>query len=186
MTQTNDRRRHERFTVDPMYSAVAVSPLPTSNRTSDACEGEHVEGHVDGQVDSQVDSQVDGHVDGHVYEVSLGGIRLELDEPLPVGTRVSVEVTLPGCTKPICAEGRIVRVFDEIDDPGPRRMVVEFETFAAGARESLERYLSQKWLRRAPTQPRVEEESEATCEVMIETNAVAGKGSKKRSSASAA
>ena len=173
MTQTNDRRRHERFTVDPMYSAVAVSPLPTSNRTSDGCGGEHVEGHVDSQVD------------GHVYEISLGGIRLELDEPLPVGTRVSVEVTLPGCTKPICAEGRIVRVFDEIDDPGPRRMVVEFETFAAGARESLERYLSQKWLRRAPT-PRVEEESEPTCEVMIETNAVARKGSKKRSSASAA
>ena len=174
MTQTNDRRRHERFTVDPMYSAVAVSPLPTSNRTSDGCGGEPVEGHVDSQVD------------GHVYEISLGGIRLELDEPLPVGTRVSVEVTLPGCTKPICAEGRIVRVFDEIDDPGPRRMVVEFETFAAGARESLERYLSQKWLRRAPTQPRVEEESEPTCEVMIETNAVARKGSKKRSSASAA
>jgi hypothetical protein len=125
-------------------------------------------------------------VDGHVYEVSLGGIRFELDQPLPVGTRVSVEVTLPGCTKPICAEGRIVRVFDEIDDPGPRRMVVEFETFAAGARESLDRYLSQKWLRRAPTQQFVEAESEPTCEVMIETNAVAGKGSKKRSSASAA
>lgn len=174
MTQTNDRRRHERFTVDPMYSAVAVSPLPTSNRTSDGCGGEHVDGHVDSQVD------------GHVYEVSLGGIRFELDQPLPVGTRVSVEVTLPGCTKPICAEGRIVRVFDEIDDPGPRRMVVEFETFAAGAREYLDRYLSQKWLRRAPTQPRVEEESEPTCEVMIETNAVARKGSKKRSSASAA
>jgi hypothetical protein len=166
MTQTNDRRRHERFTVDPMYSAVAVSPLATSNRTSDGCGG--------------------GHVDGHVYEVSLGGIRFELDQPLPVGTRVSVEVTLPGCTKPICAEGRIVRVFDEIDDPGPRRMVVEFETFAAGARESLDRYLSQKWLRRAPTQQFVEAESEPTCEVMIETNAVAGKGSKKRSSASAA
>lgn len=166
MTQTNDRRRHERFTVDPMYSAVAVSPLATSNRTSNGREGEHV--------------------DGHVYEVSLGGIRFELDQPLPVGTRVSVEVTLPGCTKPICAEGRIVRVFDEIDDPGPRRMVVEFETFAAGARESLERYLSQKWLRRAPTQQFVEAESEPTCEVMIETNAVARKGSKKRSSASAA
>ena len=82
MTQTNDRRRHERFTVDPMYSAVAVSPLATSNRTSNGREGEHVEGHVDSQVD------------GHVYEISLGGIRLELDEPLPVGTRVSVEVTL--------------------------------------------------------------------------------------------
>lgn len=174
MTQTNDRRRHERFTVDPMYSAVAVSPLATSNRTSDGCGGEHVDGHVE------------GHVDGHVYEVSLGGIRFELDQPLPVGTRVSVEVTLPGCTKPICAEGRIVRVFNEIDDPGPRRMVVEFETFVVGAREYLDRYLSQKWLRRAPTQPRVEEESEPTCEVMIETNAVAGKGSKKRSSASAA
>lgn len=173
MTQTNDRRRHERFTVDPMYSAVAVS-LSRPRTGHQMVAGEHVDGHVE------------GHVDGHVYEVSLGGIRFELDQPLPVGTRVSVEVTLPGCTKPICAEGRIVRVFDEIDDPGPRRMVVEFETFAAGARESLERYLSQKWLRRAPTQQFVEAESEPTCEVMIETNAVAGKGSKKRSSASAA
>ena len=90
--------------------------------------------------------------DGHVYEVSLGGVRLELDEPLPKRAPVELEITLPGCSGPIAAKGRVVEVFDVADDPGPRRMVVAFESFKEGAEAMLERYLSQKWLKRADDQ----------------------------------
>jgi c-di-GMP-binding flagellar brake protein YcgR len=90
--------------------------------------------------------------EGHVYDVSLGGMRFELDRPVRKGSTVDVEISLPGCASAIRAKARVVRVFSNIDDPGPRRMAVEFETFADGARAMLERYLDQKWLRRAPGQ----------------------------------
>ena len=156
-----DRRQHARFVVDPMYSAVSVAPAPSKRKASAPS------------------------VEGHVYDVSMGGMRFELDEPMRKGSRVVVEISLPGCVTPIQAEGRIVRVFDQLDDPGPRRMAVEFETFAAGARDILERYLGQKWLRPAPGQPFVEE-SEQTCEAMIETSSSCRRGSKSRTSVSAA
>jgi c-di-GMP-binding flagellar brake protein YcgR len=153
-----DRRSHDRFVVEPMYSGVLATPRAT--RSSEPLEG-------------------------HVYEISLGGMRFELDEALPRESVVSVEISLPGCDGPIAVEGRVLRVFDAVDDPGPRRMVLEFETFAAGARERLSRYLGQKWLRKAPPQP-VGVEDEPTCEVMIETNEAAAKASGSRKSVNAA
>lgn len=161
MTTSNDRRQHQRFTVDPMYSAITVRPVAA--RRSKAAEP----------------------AEGHVYEVSLGGMRFELDEPLPLGARIEVDVVLPGIDRPIQANARVARVFDEVDDPGPRRMVAEFETFAEGSRAMLERYLGQNWLRPAPVEAH-DEEVDATCEVMIETSASGSKGSRKRKSASAA
>lgn len=89
---------------------------------------------------------------GHVYDVSLGGARIELDEACSAGERIALEIELPGCPKPIAATARVVRVFDEVDDPGPRRVCVEFETFGAGAREILSRHLAQGWLRPAAAQ----------------------------------
>lgn len=153
-----DRRAHDRFVVEPMYSAVRVTPRGRNS-------GEPLEGHI--------------------YEISIGGMRFELDEPLPRDSKVSAELTLPGCEVPITVEGRVLRVFDVVDDPGPRRMVLEFETFAAGAEAVLTRYLGQKWLRKAPTQS-LELEPEPTCEVMIETNEAASKASGTRKSVNAA
>lgn len=163
MDTAKDRRRHARFTVDPMFSSVAVLPAGAAVPCGElGC-------------------------DGHLYEVSLGGMRFELDEPLPRDARVSVAISLPGCPQPIRADARIVRVFDQVDDPGPRRMVAEFETFAQGAREMLAKYLDQKWLRPAPVQAfEASDDDQETCEVMIETNASGAKGSKTRKSASAA
>lgn len=123
MPARTSHRRVERFTVEPMYSSVSVV-----HKGRDAGEG-------------------------HIYEVGLGGVRLELDEPLPKRAPVELEITLPGCTEAIAARGRVVEVFDVSDDPGPRRMVVEFESFKSGAEETLKRYLSQKWLKRAEDQP---------------------------------
>lgn len=94
----------------------------------------------------------EGAGEGHIYEVGLGGVRLELDEALPRRAKVELEMTLPGCTDAIGVRGKVVEVFDPSDDPGPRRMVVEFESFKDGAEALLKRYLSQKWLRSADDQ----------------------------------
>jgi len=153
-----DRRAHDRFVVEPMYSAVRI--MPRSGKSGDP-------------------------LDGHIYEISLGGMRFELDEPLPRDSVVTAELTLPGCEAPIMVDGRVLRVFDVMDDPGPRRMVLEFESFPAGAQELLSRYLGQKWLRKAPTQS-LDLEPEPTCEVMIETNEATSKASGTRKSVSAA
>lgn len=125
-----DRRESPRFTVDPMYSSVTVRPAAGHGRKGFARRP----------------------LDGHVYEVSMGGLRFELDRPLRRNAAVEIELALPGCEQSIHAHGRIVRVFDELDDPGPRRMAVEFESFGEGAKAILERYLAQKWLRRAVDQ----------------------------------
>lgn len=126
MDANGERRRFPRFEVDPMYSSVSVRPS---------------------------DAQGEGEIrHGHLYDVSLGGARIELDEACGTGEKLALEIELPGCPKPIAATARVVRVFDQLDDPGPRRVCVEFETFATGAREMLSRHLAQGWLRPAPAQ----------------------------------
>ena len=74
-----DRRAHDRFVVEPMYSAVRITPR----------------GRKSGEP-----------LDGHIYEISLGGMRFELDEPLPRDSVVTAELTLPGCEVPIMVDGR--------------------------------------------------------------------------------
>lgn len=68
-------------------------------------------------------------VEGHAYDVSLNGLRFELDEPLQEGSSVEVEIHLPGLLTSIRTKGRIVRVFDEDGDSGPRRMAMTFQGF---------------------------------------------------------
>ena len=134
MPRRPDRRTAARFTVEPMYSSVSVVVTGATRGGAKA---------------PATDSQPS---EGHVYEVGLGGMRFELDEPLPSRTAVDLTITLRGCEAPIAVRGRVVDVFDAADDPGPRRMVVEFETFKDGAEATLERYLSQKWLKPAADQ----------------------------------
>lgn len=87
---------------------------------------------------------------GHIYDISQGGARFELDEPIEEGTRIAVEISLPGCPKEIAVSGKVVRVNDAADDPGPRRMALMFESFAdESSRDALSRYLKQRWLERA-------------------------------------
>ncbi len=126
MAEGRERRRHTRFTVEPMYSGVVV------RRLRGARAGEALEGHV--------------------YDVALGGARIELDRPVGKGAEIGIEIDLPGCPSTIAATARVVRVFDRRDDPGPRRLAIEFETFAEGAEAVLARHLSQGWLRPAPVQ----------------------------------
>lgn len=117
---TINRRRHERFSLLPMYTPIEVRGV--------------------------MDDSVNFH--GHVYDVSEGGIRFELDEPVVPGTAVSLFVTLPGSDaagqdRSVQAFANVVWVDDDQDEPGPVRMAAAFTRFArAGDLEKLIKQLS--------------------------------------------
>lgn len=147
-----EQRRHPRYEVDPMYTSVTAERTdggecdmhdrvrPEANRLETTrLETTRLES-------TRLETT---RLEGHAYDISLGGMRFELDEALPAGARVAVEVALPGCVQPIRATARVVRVFSAIDDPGPRRMAVEFETFLGASRDTLSRHIAQGWLRPA-------------------------------------
>jgi hypothetical protein len=100
-TPAADRRRHERFALAAPYTAVKVRR-----------PGRRV-----------------FNVVGHAYDISSGGIRIELDKPLPAGEQVDVRVELPspGHTphRTVEATGHIVRHID-VDQPGPAVMAIQF------------------------------------------------------------
>jgi len=102
-----DRRVHARHRLTPGYAAVYVQVVE------------------DGRARI---------LDGHVYDVSEGGVRIELDEAPPIGTIVSLCLQLPGAAGGIFATGQIVRHFDDGDEAGPRRMALSFRRFL-GARD---------------------------------------------------
>jgi hypothetical protein len=85
---------------------------------------------------------------GHAYDVSEGGVRIELDEPLPQGEPMSLRLNLPGETLPVAAVGDVVWLNDEVDDPGPRRMALKFKAFGtASDRERLLRFIGHGGMR---------------------------------------
>jgi len=87
----------------------------------------------------------DGRVyDGHLYDISMGGIRFELDEAVPAGSVVDVHLYLPtgrhGVTT-IEARGQVVRYHDP-EEVGPIRMGLAFTgMLTAGDAEALSSYL---------------------------------------------
>jgi c-di-GMP-binding flagellar brake protein YcgR len=113
------RRGHERLRLAPMYSAVSAS--------RDRATTLH----------------------GHVYDISAGGVRIELDEPLDPGESVALSLDLPGTTQLVEADASVVWCHDEQDDPGPRRMALRFIEFPKeGHRQRLAEFLLRE-LRRA-------------------------------------
>ncbi|MEE9405387.1 MAG: PilZ domain-containing protein [Algisphaera sp.] len=88
---------------------------------------------------------------GHIYDVSMSGMRFELDDALEPGTHIEVRGLLPGQTHiQFNATGRIVRYHDEGPEVGPTRMGMIFEQFETRTDESrLADYLGQAGLRLA-------------------------------------
>ncbi len=80
---------------------------------------------------------------GHAYDISRGGVRFELDEPLECGEQVEIEVRLPEARRrPIRARGVMVRLH-EADEVGPVRMGLQFTALDSSAdRAALDRYLA--------------------------------------------
>ena len=123
MTASYNDRAFERFELAPMYTHVTVT---------------------------RVDAMTMQAVEGHAYDVSEAGVRIELDTPLRVEERVAVEMRLPGETAAIFASGRVVWVNDADDDPGPRRLAIEFTRFLSrDDRDRLVRHLGFGTWRRA-------------------------------------
>lgn len=108
-TKTTNRRAADRFAPAVGYSRVVIVPDGTTVPECNECG--------------------DSPFEGHAYDVSLNGLRFELDEPLEEGTVVGVELHLPGLLRSIRSKGRVVRVFDEDGDSGPKRMAVTFQSF---------------------------------------------------------
>lgn len=104
-----DRRRHPRFLLPSMYTAVALRPLDRDKY----------------------------QWEGHAYDISEGGMRFEIDQPIAPGTPVAARIQLPGAGTLRIAERRPVYVLgnvvwleeDDIDQPGPVRMALVFTRF---------------------------------------------------------
>ncbi len=107
MISGRERRRYNRYVLPSMYTSVMVR---------------------------QTDEEEFGPC-GHAYDVSIGGMRFELDEPLEVGTNIVVRIELPGTDpvecEPVYASGRVVWLEeDDLEHPGPVRMACVFREFA--------------------------------------------------------
>ena len=98
-----NRRKADRFAPMTGYTRVVIAP---GQKTPEQTEFE-----------------------GHAYDVSLSGLRFELDEPLEEGSCVELELHLPGLLNSIRSKARVVRIFDEDGDHGPRRMAATFQSF---------------------------------------------------------
>ena len=124
-----NRRSGDRFRFSPAYTRVVVIP---STRPEGSATGSVIV--VDGiELGSEFDLDVgtpEHGLEGHGYDISMSGMRFELDEELPVGSEVTVHVHPPAEADPIVMRGTVVRVFAHDDDPGPRRMAVQFTSFA--------------------------------------------------------
>lgn len=101
-----NRRRHERFTLPPMYTPVMVNVLAEPKLV---CLG-------------------------HCYDISEGGLQFELDEALPNGAAVEMSIELPNAGDSLDVKDRSVKVrgnvvwFDQ-SEPGPVRMAAVFSRF---------------------------------------------------------
>lgn len=111
-----ERRQFERIALKPMYTPVRVRIGETAS-----------------------------WLEGHAYDVSEGGVQLELDAPIVPGTPVAVRITFPrsngGEERDVSAVGNVVWTDDDGVD-GPVRMAVVFSGFTEqDGRERLRRTL---------------------------------------------
>lgn len=97
-----ERRAHVRYALPAMHTSICVHRL---------------------------DAMSIKRLEGHVYDISEGGIRFELDEPLELDETIHFLIDLPAGGGNVSGLARIVRVHQEDDDPGPRRMAVRILRF---------------------------------------------------------
>ena len=99
---SRDQRQHPRIKVPAMYTLVRARVLGSSKYTWT----------------------------GHIYDVSVGGMRFELDMPIEPGTQLELRGMLPGSGHTTFrAIGRVVRIHSEPDNPGPVVLGLQFESF---------------------------------------------------------
>lgn len=111
MTNPNlfELRRAPRVTLEPMYNGATVH-LTVGDTIWEA--------------------------EGHVYDLSLVGARLEVDEALTPGQPITIALHLPGSAGNVNVAGTVVRSYSPLDDPGPRRVGVRFDQFLSPGHEA--------------------------------------------------
>lgn len=126
MKNTINRRRYQRFTLQPMYTPVAVGLVDDDGTWSERLD-----------------------IEGHAYDISEGGIRFELDRPVKPGTKIAMQITLPTAGDNDVGPGRSIFVFatvvwlEDEDVAGPVRTAAVFNHFArVGDKERLLRYFA--------------------------------------------
>ena len=126
-TPSVNRRRFERFTLQPAYTPVVVRTLDQEALT----------------------------LEGHSYDLSEGGLKFEVDREIKAGTPVSIQITVPaplaqatGASRTVTALGTIV--WSDTEEPGPVVTGAVFTCFPRdGEKEGLLRHLGAGILRRA-------------------------------------
>ncbi len=110
-----NRRRFERYLVDPGYTPVAV----------------------------RLAGEETFALSGHAYDISEGGCCFELDVQLEPGTTIDLRITIPGREmdeaepREALAQANVIWIGD-IDDPGPVAHAAAFRGFRdAAARQAL-------------------------------------------------
>ncbi|QQE12205.1 PilZ domain-containing protein [Planctomycetota bacterium] len=80
---------------------------------------------------------------GHIYDISISGMRFELDYPLQPGELVDVKVMLPGSSQlTFAATGVVIRMHSD-DNVGPVRMGLAFQEFNSIAdKHKLQQYIN--------------------------------------------
>jgi hypothetical protein len=131
-----NRRSDDRFRFSPAYTRVVVVPSTQPGSVAARPDALAEFGIDPADLDLGLGTP-DGGFEGHGYDISLTGMRFELDEELPAGTEVTIDLFPPAERDPIRMRGTVVRVFARDDDPGPRRMAVQFTGF--GSPRDLER-----------------------------------------------
>ena len=67
---------------------------------------------------------------GHLYDISMSGMRFELDMPIEAGTLIEVRGMLPGKDHTsFRATGRVTRQHSDAEDRGPVVMDMVFDQF---------------------------------------------------------
>ncbi|MFP4143892.1 MAG: PilZ domain-containing protein [Phycisphaeraceae bacterium] len=81
---------------------------------------------------------------GHIYDISLGGIRFELDTALEPGAKLEIRALLPGQDQLFFhATGTVVRIHED-DGFGPTRMALCFDQFRTPLdRQRLARFMDE-------------------------------------------
>lgn len=70
---------------------------------------------------------------GHAYDISMSGVRIELDQPLHFGEHVDLDLELPGAEgTTVHAQGMCVRFHDD-EETGPVRMGIHFDRLTSSA-----------------------------------------------------
>ena len=85
----------------------------------------------------------DGFFQDYIRNLSLGGIFIETEKPLPMNTKLRVEFCLPAMEDPITADGIVVHTLrvGQTSKPAVSGMGIRFSDLETTSKQLIESYL---------------------------------------------